>query len=131
VEQASLITAKGQHFEHLLFMISCIVWRAEMFKITLIISKDCKKLHCRIYVADRHALFCNDAVVALATTQVVLSQNQTFWARLVGNSFMIFSARNYASPACVGKVMLKIMRVWFFETWHRGKAKRVPGWQYS
>jgi len=25
------VKAKGQHFEHSLFMISCIVWTAEMF----------------------------------------------------------------------------------------------------
>jgi len=47
-----------------------------------------------------------DAVVAIATTQVVLNQYHTFYARLVGNSFVIFSVKNYAPQACVAKVML-------------------------
>jgi len=59
-------------------------------------------------------MFCDDAVVAMATTQVVL--DQTSQARLVGNSFVIFSAKNYASPACFGKVMPNNHRVPFFLT---------------
>jgi len=43
---------------------------------TLIISEDCKKLHCQTYAVDQHTLFCNDDVVAIATMQVVLDQYQ-------------------------------------------------------
>jgi len=28
----AFVKTKGQHFEHSLFMISCILWTAEMFK---------------------------------------------------------------------------------------------------
>jgi len=55
-------------------------------------------------------LFCNDAMVAIATTQVVLDLNRTFKAKLVDNGFMIFSAKNYLQPSCFGKVMPKNRR---------------------
>jgi len=74
----AFVKAKGQHFEHSLFMISCIVWTDEMFQSTLIISEDRKKLDCRTYAVDERALFFNDAVVAIGTTQVVLDQYQAF-----------------------------------------------------
>jgi len=47
--------------------------------------------------------FCNDAVVAIATTQVVLGQYQ------VGNSFVIFLAKVH-HRLVFGKVMLKHRR---------------------
>jgi len=79
-------------------MISRIVRTDEMFQTTLIISEDHKKLHCRICAIDQGALICNNAIVAIVTTQVVLNLYQTFKALLhvVSNSFMIFFAKNYA-----------------------------------
>jgi len=72
---------------------------------------EAKKFHCRTCTVDQRTLFCNDAVVATATTQVVLDQHQTFYARLLRNSFaMIFSAKNYASLTCFNKVAPKNCR---------------------
>jgi len=75
----AFVNAKGEHFEHSLFMICCILLTDNMLWTTVIISKeDRKKLHCWTCLVDQHALFCSDAVVAIATTQVVLDQYQTF-----------------------------------------------------
>jgi len=49
-----------------------------------------EKTDCRTCMVDG-ALFCNDATVAIATTQVILDLYQTFYAQLVGNTFTIFS----------------------------------------
>jgi len=54
------------------------MWTAEVFETTLIFSEDHKKIHCRTCAIDPHALFCNDAMVAITTTQVVLDQYKTF-----------------------------------------------------
>jgi len=59
-------------------------------------------------------LYTFDVVVAIATSLVLLDQYHTFWTQLVGNSFVIFCAKKFASPACFGKVMPKIVGVQFF-----------------
>jgi len=74
-------------------------------------TEDQKKLDCRICAVDQRALFCNDVVVVIATAKVVLDLYQTFQAWLIGNSFMVFFANNYAWSACFNK---KIVGVRFF-----------------
>jgi len=59
------------------------------------------------------ALFCNDAMVATATLQVVLDLYQTFHTKLVGNSFSIFSAKNYPHQLVLAKLCQKIIGVHF------------------
>jgi len=61
-------------------------------------------------------LFCNDAMVAIATTQVILDLNQTVYAKLVGNSFLIFSAKSFHNGLVLAQLCQKIVGVRFFET---------------
>jgi len=42
-------------------------------------------------------LLHNGAMVAIATTLVVLDLHQTFQAKLVGNNFLIFSAKKFST----------------------------------
>jgi len=42
----AFVKAKGEHFEHSLFMMCCIVWTDEMFQMSIIINEDRRKLHC-------------------------------------------------------------------------------------
>jgi len=48
---------------------------------------------------------CHDVTVAIATTQVILGQYQTFYAELVGNYMAILCAKNYRYPTCFSELV--------------------------
>jgi len=79
---------KGQHFEHSLFVIFCILWTAEMFKTILIISENSKKFRCRTCAVDQRELFCfvvlcQKLYKSLFTEHTVASKTQHHWLVLI------------------------------------------------
>jgi len=72
-------------------------------------------------MVDQHT-----AVVAIATTQRRWFSTYTdFLAKLMGNSFVIFSAKNYPQITCFGKVIPKIHRDLVLDTLYKRDKQTV------
>jgi len=84
----------------------------------LLLSVKTVKIHCRTGTVNQHELFCNDAVVATATTHIVIDQYQTFY---IGTTSRQWIHNLLCQKLCIigvfwHKLMPKILVVRFFET---------------